>query len=325
MAGAREEGTLMHRIAAIDIGTVTTRLLIADCNEGVTSDVVRELRITHLGEGLVATGKLSQGGIERVVSAAKEFVRIIAENNVDYVQCVATSAARDGSNGEDLLERLSTLGLEPMIISGDIEAGLSFAGASYKRRGQRLLVMDPGGGSTELIYGDTINSSGESARTIHAATSIDVGSRRITEMFLKSDPPTLGELTEARAYIRDHFVRFFDNLVGPIGELIGVAGTATTMATIKLGLETYNPDAINGTVITKDELSAILDRFVSVSCAQRKQIRGLEPARAGVIVAGALILEQALDLSECRTITISDNDLLYGIILERDAALTALS
>ncbi len=184
------------RVAAIDIGTVTTRCLVAEVVDGHLTELDRRSVITHLGEGLSATGALSDAAMDRVAATVAGYLERARELGVEHVVALATSAARDASNAAAFTDRLSALGAVPQVIPGDREAYLSFLGATYDRDGEGILVADPGGGSTELVYGD---ASPEAGVTVRAARSIDVGARRMTERFFATDPPTLAELDAARA------------------------------------------------------------------------------------------------------------------------------
>ncbi len=239
------EGPL-RRLAAVDIGTVTTRLLIADVRPPAITEVSRSTDITHLGEGLTETGRLDPVAMERVASVIARYSRELATAGAESVVAVTTSAARDASNGDDLLDLLESCGIRPEIISGEREAALSFAGATSGRAGTDLLVVDVGGGSTELVSGEASEGRG----SVGSACSLDVGSRRITEMFLASDPPTRDELAAARTFIMAAVAPAIADLSSPPAQMISVAGTATTLSAIRLGLEQYDSELIHGSVLT---------------------------------------------------------------------------
>lgn len=311
------------RVAVIDIGTVTTRLMIADVVDGHIDELARRVVITHLGEGLIATGALSISGIGRVGVAVSEFLDLAESFECKRIRCIATSASRDASNGEDLVVCLRALGVEPEIISGGEEASLSFAGATYGITGENILVTDPGGGSTELTLGNTAGFGKEASPEILMSESVDIGSRRLTDMFALSDPPTSDELNAVRIYIQVMLEPYFDDMTArdhKVETLVAVAGTATTMVTVLLAMEEYNPLAVQGYVVTADDLQSILRQFLAVPLDKRMLIPGLEPARAGVIIPGTLILIELLELSGLDSMVISDNDLLHGMILELGAA-----
>ncbi len=177
------------RIAAIDIGTVTTRLLVADVTDTGIREVERSTDITHLGEGLTSTGQLSDEAMQRVADAVTRYAVSIDALGVDRVSAYATSASRDAGNGEAFLELLGRSGIRPQIVTGATEARLAFVGATYELDGEGILVADLGGGSTELVMGTVRVEDGQRVRDVEASRSIDVGSKRITELYLASDPP----------------------------------------------------------------------------------------------------------------------------------------
>lgn len=303
------------RIAAIDIGTVTTRLLIADAvpDESIArgiriEDVAKETRITHLGEGLAKSGYLSVEAIARVTSALSDYVELVKTHGADELRVYATSASRDAKNSAEFFEAVHELGLFPELISGDFEAELSFAGASYGREIKNLLVCDPGGGSTEFIFK-------ESPESEIFARSIDIGARRLSDMFVEHDPVLESEYAAMSAYIDEQIAPYFESLPKAPEELIGVAGTATTMVTIKFKMEHYDKDFVQGQIVSREELEAIAKDLASKSLKERQAIVGLEPDRAHVAPAGGLILSRIMHFSGLDKMTISDNDVLYGIIL----------
>jgi exopolyphosphatase/guanosine-5'-triphosphate,3'-diphosphate pyrophosphatase len=311
------------RQAAIDIGTVTTRLLIADVDGGVVREVLRDVRITQLGEGLADTGRLSAAGLGAVSAALAEYADLIERHQVARVRCVATSASRDASNAADLFACAAAVGITPEIIPGSEEALLSFAGATYRRCGSGLLVMDPGGGSTEYVLGEAAGGAvdggdggdGTDGTRVAFARSLDIGSRRLTDMFVKSDPPTPGELARVSAYVEAALSEIVPQLAGSVRELIAVAGTATSMVTMKYGLTEYDPARVQGQVITRADMELLVEALAARTLAQRQRIPGLDPKRAGVITAGALIILTTLELLDLPSFTASDTDLLYGIVL----------
>jgi exopolyphosphatase/guanosine-5'-triphosphate,3'-diphosphate pyrophosphatase len=309
--------TGMRRIAAIDIGTVTTRLLIADTDGTDVREVARRTLVTHLGEGLHATGALSAAGIERVASAVREFAAEIARAAVDEVVAVATSAARDASNGAAFIDAVTAAGVRPRIILGPVEARLSFSGAAWGRGGDDILVADLGGGSTELILGSAnAGADGGAARCrIVLARSLDVGSRRVLDMFLHSDPPTPSELDTAARWVREQMSPYFAEMPSRACELITLAGTGTTLSAVKQALAVYDPARVHGSHLSADDVRGLLDRLAAMDVASRRTVVGMDPARADVIVAGALILAAIIEFAGVSGTTVSEHDILYGIVL----------
>lgn len=305
------------RRAAVDIGTMTARLLLAEVVDGRVDEIARRTRITRLGEGLHDAGHLTEAALERTLSAVRGFVAEALTSGAEDTVVVATSAARDAANSQELLDGLRDFGVEPRIISGPEEARLSFAGATHSLEGEGILLADPGGGSTELVLGDVIDRDGVRRSEIHAARSIDVGSSRATDMFLASDPPSRDELQRAAEWMAEEFRPFFDSLRDERPRMmVSVAGTATSLAAIKLGLEPYDPDRVHLSALTGADLADLRHELASMTLARRRAVPGLEPDRAPVIVAGAMTLETLVGLAGLDSTLVSEHDILYGLVLE---------
>jgi exopolyphosphatase/guanosine-5'-triphosphate,3'-diphosphate pyrophosphatase len=314
--GLGVSGVPALRKAAIDIGTVSTRLLVADVAEdGELREVLRRTVVTHLGENLTTTGRLSDDAMARVTGVVQGFLRDCAELGVGTIAAIATSAARDAVNGEVLLDRLEVLGVRPEIVTGGREAQLSFLGATYAVDDEDILVADLGGGSTELILGSVVDGDGCRRVEIETARSIDVGSRRVTELYLASDPPTPDELGEASAWAAAQLRPFFDGLRSRPRSLVALAGTATTLSAIRLGLATYDATKVHGSKLSGGDLASLKEELAAMPLAERVGVVGLDPGRAPVIVAGALILEVVLGLAGLDSVTVSEHDILYGMVL----------
>jgi exopolyphosphatase/guanosine-5'-triphosphate,3'-diphosphate pyrophosphatase len=304
-----------RRVAAIDIGTVTTRLLIADTDGVDIREVLRRTIVTHLGEGLHATGALSEACIGRVASAVMGFVTDIAATGAVDTVAVATSAARDASNGPEFLSALESAGVRPRIIPGRVEALLSFAGATAGLTGSGILIADLGGGSTELVLGRIVEK-GESRRVdVQASRSLNVGSRRVLDMFLHSDPPRPDELRAAEAWVNAQMALFFRELPEPPRELLVLAGTGTTLSAVKQQLAVYDPEKVHGSRLSLAEVAGLLADLAAMDVETRRGVAGMDPARADVIVAGALILKTILELAVLDRTTVSEHDILYGLVL----------
>ena len=306
-----------RRLAAIDIGTVTTRLLVADVSAAGVIEVERSTDITHLGEGLTATGRLSDAAMERVADVIGRYRRTIDELSVEHVTALATSASRDAENAEEFLALLAAHGLVPVIIPGEREAVLSFAGAASDMEPcEDLLVVDLGGGSTELILGDVSVVDGVRAADVVKARSIDVGSKRATELFLHSDPPTPDELAEAREWATTQLRPYFDGLRDRPQLMVAVAGTATSLSAIRQELAIYDSSLVHCSCLTGSELADLTEMLAAMPLEERKHVPGLDPGRAPVIVAGALILETVVALAGLDSTLVSEHDILYGILLD---------
>lgn len=306
------------RYAAIDIGTVTCRLLVADVTaDGRLHELAKGYKITNLGEGVDATGVLKAEAMQRVAAAVGQFQQTIA--SLATPQCpripttaVATSASRDARNAGEFAALLAGLGLTLAVIPGEREAQLSFLGASCGFEGEQVIVVDVGGGSTELV-------AGTAGRAPLRMRSFNVGCRRATEKFLPSDPPAGEEVSRARAWVRDTLAPFFSDLretgFSP-QRLIAVAGTATSVVSVHEGMAVYDSARVHRYVVSREALDGVRRCLASLPLAERRGVAGLDPGRAPVIVAGLVILEEVLDLAGCGSFTASESDILQGIILD---------
>jgi exopolyphosphatase / guanosine-5'-triphosphate,3'-diphosphate pyrophosphatase len=306
-----------RRIAAIDIGTVTTRLLVADVSSRDITEVVRCTDVTHLGQDLTVTGRLSAEAIERVSGVVAGYARTIAELGVERVTALTTSASRDAENSDELLAALCAHGIDLRVIDGEAEARLSFLGATWSVTGAGLLVVDVGGGSTEMIFGSS-EADDENMRTcdIESMRSVDVGSRRITEMFLHSDPPTPAELDEARAHITSALRPFFDTLRTKPRAMVSLAGAATTFSAIHMEMAEYDSERVHLSCLTGPQLSDLISMLACMPLDRRRDVVGLHPDRAAVIVGGGLVIETVLALAGLDSTLVSEHDILYGILLD---------
>lgn len=304
------------RYAAIDIGTVTCRMLVADVDAaGIIMPLAKEYAICNLGEGVDATNRLKPEAMDRVCAALDRYQAVLRdltpEDGEIIVTTMATSAARDAENGAEFIERLALRGLELAIIPGTEEATLSFQGAASDFPGQTILVADIGGGSTEIAYG----TAGHGPSILH---SFDIGCRRVTERFFRSDPPSPAELEAARAWIRETWGPYFDSwIAGGMApdQLVCVAGTATTAVSVRDEMEVYDSARVHLSPVTGDELGAVFQKL-DVPLEARRQVVGLDPGRAPVIVAGMVILQELLRAVETWHFTASESDILKGIILK---------
>lgn len=312
----------MTRVAAIDCGTNSIRLLIADIerSNGTTSlkDVVREMRVVRLGQGVDATGELAPEALERTFAAVTDYARLIQEHGAGRVRFVATSASRDARNRDVFVDGIrDLLGVEPEVISGDEEAALSFAGASSVLPildGQEVLVVDLGGGSTEFVLG--------TAAGVTAAKSVDIGCVRLTERHLRQDPPTPEQIAAAEADV--------DAAIACAGEdvplerataVVGVAGSITTITAHALRLTEYSPNAIHGTELPLDTVRAASTDLLTMTRSDRAALPYMHPGRVDVIGAGGLVWRRILERlagttgGRIATATASEHDILDGIAL----------
>jgi len=293
-------------VAAIDCGTNTIKLLI-----GALPDVaVRETRIVRLGQGVDATGRLADEALARTFAALDEYAALIREHDVSRLRFCATSATRDAANSDVFVEAVRTrLGVTPEVLSGAEEAALSFDGAVRHLRQEPalpVLVVDIGGGSTELILGESVTGRPS------AADSMDIGSVRQHERHLRSDPPTMAQVSACVGDIDRHLDAC---PVSPAdaATVVGVAGTVTTVAAGVLDLPAYDRDAIDQAVLPVDQVHAMMDRLVAMTVAERLALPWLHPGRADVIAAGALILSRVLRRTTVEHLVVSEADILDGI------------
>jgi len=312
----------MTRVAAVDCGTNSIRLLIADIqsSNGTTTltDVVREMRVVRLGQGVDATGELAPEALERTFAATADYARLIKEHKAAKVRFVATSASRDARNRDVFVDGIrSLLGVEPEVISGDEEAALSFAGASSVLPildGQEVLVVDLGGGSTEFVLG--------TAAGVTAAKSVDIGCVRLTERHLRQDPPTAEQIAAAQADVDNAIARAQQDVpLERATAVVGVAGSITTITAHALRLPEYTPDVIHGAELPLDTVRAAAGDLLAMDRADRAALPYMHPGRVDVIGAGGLvwgrILERLHELTGGRitTATASEHDILDGIAL----------
>jgi exopolyphosphatase / guanosine-5'-triphosphate,3'-diphosphate pyrophosphatase len=296
------------RVAAVDLGTNSTRLLVADLADVRVDDVVRRLKITRLGEGVDERKRLLPGPIARVRNVLVDFRREIAELGAERTLLVATSAVRDAENGEAFLGEIEwSYGFATRLLSGDEEAQLTFRGAALGRHlAEKTLLLDIGGGSTELVVGDTDG--------LRFHDSLELGSVRLTERFLHSDPPSADELDACAQAAREVLVARIPDVRS--NGAIGVGGTITSIAALDLGLEDYDPKQLHGHPLSRTGVAAQLERLAALPVAERGELPALDPDRAPVIVGGAVILQEALERFGLESIEASEHDLLDGAALE---------
>jgi len=287
-------------VGGIDCGTNSIRLMVATYDgDGFTVDVPRIMRVVRLGQGIDETHRFAADALERTYAACREFADVLREHPVDALRFVATSATRDAENREDFENTVeSILGVRPDVIPGTEEARLSFLGAtsvvdqlSDGHAQAPYLVVDLGGGSTEVVLGGV----GEHAGEVDAAYSMNVGSVRMTERHLVSDPPTEEQIGQASADIDAHIDTAFATVpAGRARTIIGVSGTVTTMTGLAQGLAAYNRDAVDGAVVRIDDACATDDRILHMTRAERAQYPVIHPGRIDVIGGGALVWTRVL-------------------------------
>lgn len=297
------------RVAAIDCGTNSIRLLIADIDAAGAHELRRDMQVVRLGQGVDATGRFADEAIARTFAACDEYAALCRELAVERVRFVATSATRDAANREVFMEGVrERFGVLPDVISGEEEARLSFAGATRELLGQSpapFLVVDIGGGSTEFVLGEAAPQ---------AARSVDIGCVRMTERHGFAGRPDPGLVDAAIADI-DAAIALAREAV-PLAQartFVAVAGSATTVAAMALALPVYDRDAIHGTVLTRAQVVAVSEAFLAMDRAERAALPFMHPGRVDVIPAGALILRRIMEVAAIDEVRISEHDILDGI------------
>lgn len=298
------------RLAAVDVGTNSTRLLVADVDgDRITAEHAREMIITRLGKGVDRTRRLDPAALRRTLDVLAGYAATCRELGVQATRVVATSATRDAENRQEFLDGVRQLfGVEAEVLTGSEEGTTGYLGATHDLPGdERTLVVDIGGGSTEFTIGN---------HDAEATLSIDIGCVRLLERHLHSDPPTADEVAALRRDVQSHLGEVRAVLdPASASRVVGVAGTITTVAAVALGLETYDPARIHHAVMTADMISATAARLCAMTVAERAALPVMAKGREDVIVAGALVLDEI-----CRTfgfdrLIASEADILDGVLL----------
>ena len=305
----------MSRVAAIDCGTNSIRLLVAEVDQrGALRDLSRRMEIVRLGEGVDRTGRFADAALARTFAALDDYADEIKRLDAESVRMVATSASRDVDNRDAFVAGVQErLGVAPVVVSGDEEAQLSFAGATAELRGSSrfaspYLVCDIGGGSTEFVLGDDTG--------VRAARSVDIGCVRMTERHLHDDPPTQEQIDAATDDIKAAITAVQQAV--PVGEartLVGLAGSVTTVAALALGLTSYDAERIHHSVISAADVHAVAQSLLGQSRAERATAPVMHPGRVDVIGAGALVLDLVLACCGFDEVVVSEHDILDGIAL----------
>ena len=300
------------RAATIDIGTNSVLLLVADSEGGALSPVLERATVTRLGEGVDRNRRLLDSACERTLACLTDYAAELSKLGVDRLDAVGTSAMRDAVGGQEFVARAAAiLGVAPRVIDGNEEARLTFAGAlSGLSQTGKVTVFDIGGGSTEIIVG----SSSASERRIAAAISLDIGSVRLFERHVQSDPPSAEEL---RSVQRDIALALADApKPEPGATLVGVAGTITQLAALELELVQYDSTRVHGYTLTRSAVDRLLTHLASLTLAQRRVLPGMEPARADVLVVGSAIAQAVLEWSGAAELVVSDRGVRWGLAEE---------
>jgi len=303
----------MTRVAAIDCGTNSIRLLVGDLDPatGTLVDVDRRMEIVRLGEGVDRTGQFSPAALERTFAACGRYAQAIDAAGADRLRFVATSASRDVQNRDAFVRGVrDLLGVDPEVVSGDEEAALSFAGATRELVGggydEPFLVVDIGGGSTELVLGG--------GSSVEAARSVDVGCVRMTERHLLDDPPSADQVRAARSDIEAALGTAAESVgAGRTRTLVGLAGSVTTVSAMAMDLPAYLPERIHHSRVSAQDVRKVADRLLTMTRDERAALPFMHPGRVDVIGAGALILACVLDVVPVDEVVVSEHDILDGI------------
>ena len=320
-------------LAAIDIGTVTARLALAQVEDGRVIRMAKYTEIVNLGEGVDTAKRLLPEAIHRCVGCVSSYVDHARKEGAEAVVCTLTSAARDAENAPDLGMGLASLGLEPMIIPGEIEGALTFLGVSHDFENHRILVADSGGGSTELVVGTLVGQSVAQGTNqqldgqhlegqqldINFVESVDLGCRRLTERFnLSSDHPSAEDIDGAHqmaAQMMSEAISRAQKQCAAPELLVGVGGTATSLIAIRDHLDPYDPSKVHLNHISLDEVSQIEELLASKTLKEREDITGLQAKRAPVMLAGTILLAELMKSSGFKHLVVSESDLLFGLVV----------
>lgn len=315
-------------LAAIDIGTVTARLALAQVEDGCVIRMAKYTQIVNLGESVDKAKRLLPEAIHRCVGCVSSYVDYAKKEGAEAVVCTLTSAARDAENAPDLGMGLASLGLEPMIIPGEIEGALTFLGVSHDFENHRILVADSGGGSTELVVGTLVGQSVAQGTNqqldgqqldINFVESVDLGCRRLTERFnLSSDFPLAKDIDGAHqmaAQMMSEAISRAQKQCAVPELLVGVGGTATSLIAIRDHLDPYDPSKVHLNHISLDEVSQIEGLLASKTLKEREDITGLQVKRAPVMLAGTILLVELMKSSGFKHLVVSESDLLFGLVV----------
>lgn len=315
-------------LAAIDIGTVTARLALAQVEDDRVIRMAKYTEIVNLGEGVDTAKRLLPEAIHRCVGCVSSYVDHARKEGAEAVVCTLTSAARDAENAPDLGMGLASLGLEPMIIPGEIEGALTFLGVSHDFENHRILVADSGGGSTELVVGTLTGQPaargagqqlGGQQLDINFVESVELGCRRLTERFnLSSDHPSAEDIEGAHkmaAQMMSEAIGRAQQQCAAPELLVGVGGTATSLIAVRDRLDPYDPAKVHLNHISIDEVSQIEGLLASKTLKEREDITGLQAKRAPVMLAGTILLAELMKNSGFKHLVVSESDLLFGLVI----------
>ena len=315
----------MTRVACIDIGTVTARLAVADVEGGRVQRMLKQSTICNLGEGLDASGRISDAARSRVVRCVDSYLSMAFQAGAPVACCTLTSAARDAHNSDELLTDLAKRGLRPEVIAGSIEGSLTFLGVAQDFGQKSLLVADSGGGSTELAIGRLTadeKAPGSYGLSLGWVRSVDVGARRATERYLAKAPTPADTVAAVREWAREEFSRALAERgdVGVPDTLVATGGTATTLVALDAGLDPYDSRFVHLKSLSARSVDALLERLAPLSVPERAKLKGIQSKRAPVILGGIAVISALLEATGATAMTVSESDLLFGLAICAAAA-----
>lgn len=306
----------MKRLATMDIGTNSVLLLVAELGPDGFEVVEDHATVTRLGEGLRETGRIVQAGADRTAAEIGRLAAVAQGLGADRILAAGTMALRTAANADDFVARVeSECGLRIRVVDGDEEARLTYLGvrSDLPTGAERLVIFDAGGGSTELIVG--------TGRELESRRSLEVGAVTLTDRFLGSDPATSVQIADLRSFLNAETLAGL-SAVDDGGALIGVGGTITTMAAVHHGLERYDRRRVHGTRLSAEQISSQVQAFARSTIAQRAALAGMEPARADVILAGAVLVAALMDATSAPEVIVSDRGLRHGLVVDAISART---
>lgn len=307
------------RIAAIDLGTVSSRLSLARMRDGAIVDSRKHSIITDMGKDVDATNRFRADAIDRVEDACRTFVDEARAFGASATCVTLTSAARDAQNAEELLGRLRGLGLIPQVISGEVEARLTFYGVAHDFPGERIAVADPGGGSTEIAVG-TYDAQASELHLEHVQ-SLNIGCRRLTDRFFTADPPAPAEIEAAAAWSNEQFSAYWNASPDRPKRFISVGGTVTTLVSLTYELEPYDSSFVHLHALKADEVDRQLKRMSTLTVDEIRGLKGIQPKRAPMMLAGSIIIRELIRSGGYSELTVSESSLLAGVAATIDETL----
>ena len=311
------------RIAAVDLGTVSSRLALARVRAGRVVELSKHSVVTDMGRGVDATGAFDTGAIERVASACASFAEEARAFGAQATCVTLTSAARDASNAGELLARLEKLGFKPQVIPGEVEARLTFYGVAHDFPEERIAVADPGGGSTEIVVGTY--SPETSSLSLERLQSLNIGCRRLTDRFFTADPPTTEELAAAGCWAAEQFSLYWEKLDVLPARLVSVGGTVTTLVALSHELVPYDADFVHLHALSLEEVERHFEHMKMLPVARIAELKGMQAKRAPMMLAGSIIIRELMRTGGYEALTVSESSLLAGVVATVDEVLRGAS